>query len=98
MANLTVKLNQTEEWTCAGTGDVLTCSDLSRPLRTGVQCETDFDMHTSNVTVTLVSGIEKDVSVAEADANCALIGKDFQVAAISITGVSAGTYTVRFSM
>jgi hypothetical protein len=54
-------------------------------------------MHTSDVTVTLVSGIEKEVSVAEADANCALIGKDFQLASISITGVAAGTYTVRFS-
>lgn len=98
MADLTVRLNQTLEWTCAGTSDVLTCSDLSQPLRTGVQCETDFSMATATVTVTLPSGITKTVTVAAADANCALIGKDFQISAISITGVSAGTYTVRFSM
>jgi hypothetical protein len=55
-------------------------------------------MHTATVTVTLASGVTKAVQVANADQNIALIGKDFQMAAITITGVPAGTYTVRFSM
>jgi hypothetical protein len=95
MADLTVKLNQTTEWTCAGTGDVLTCSDISQSLRGGVQIETEFDM--TEVTVTLPSGATKDVTIAAADQNAALVGKDFSIASISITGVAAGTYTVRFS-
>jgi len=95
MANLTARLNQTVEWTCAGTSDVLTCSDISQQVRGGVQIETEFDMTT--VTVTLPSGATKAVTIATADKNVALVGKDFSMSAISITGISAGTYTVRFS-
>jgi hypothetical protein len=95
MASLTAKLNQTVEWTCAGTSDVLTCSDISQPVRGGVQIETEFDMTT--VTVTLPSGVTKAVPIAAEDKNIALVGKDFSMASISITGITAGTYTVRFS-
>lgn len=95
MANLTAKLNQTTEWTCAGTSDVLTCSDISQQVRGGVQIETEFDMTT--VTVTLPSGATKAVAIATEDKNIALVGKDFSMASITITGITAGTYTVRFS-
>lgn len=95
MANITARLNQTVEWTCAGTSDVLTCSDISQQIKGGVQIETEFDMAT--VTVTLPSGATKAVTIATADKNVALVGKDFSMSAISITGISAGTYTVRFS-
>lgn len=95
MANLTARLNQTVEWTCAGTSDVLTCSDISQQIKGGVQIETEFDMTT--VTVTLPSGATKAVTIATADKNVALVGKDFSMSAIAITGISAGTYTVRFS-
>jgi len=97
MADLTVRINQTREWTCSGTSDVLSCTDISQPLRNGVQVETDFDMHTADVTVKLPSGIAKAVTVSEHDKKIALIGKDFSMSEISITGVPAGTYTVRFS-
>ncbi len=95
MADLNAKLNQTTEWTCAGTSDVLTCSDISQQVRGGVQIETEFDMTT--VTVTLPSGATKAVTIATADKNIALVGKDFSMASISITNIPAGTYTVRFS-
>lgn len=95
MADLNAKLNQTTEWTCAGTSDVLTCSDISQQVRGGVQIETEFDMTT--VTVTLPSGATKAVTIATEDKNIALVGKDFSMASIAITGIAAGTYTVRFS-
>jgi hypothetical protein len=97
MADLTVKLNQTTEWTCAGTSDVLTCSDLSQALRGGVQCETEFDMSGATVTITLPSVITKTVTVASDDDNAALIGDGFSLASIAMTNIAAGTYTVRFS-
>jgi len=98
MANLIARLNQTYQWTCAGTSETVTCSDLSQSLRTGVQCEASFEMHTATVTVTLVSGIVETVTVPNANSHAALIGQYMQLSGIAITGVPAGTYTVRFSM
>lgn len=97
MADLTARLNQTVAWTCAGTSDTLTCSDISEAIRSGVQIETEFDMDGAEITVTLKSGLSKIVTVAAGDKNCSLIGKDFMMSSIAITGVAAGKYTVRFS-
>jgi len=98
MANLTARLNQTYQWTCTGTSETVTCSDLSQSLRTGVQCETSFEMHTATVTVTMVSGITETVTVPNAHSHAAVIGQYMQLSGVTITGVPAGTYTVRFSM
>lgn len=97
MADLIARINQTVEWVCAGTSDVLSCTDVSKQVRNGLQYETDFSMATATITVTLESGVTKTVTAETADANVGLIGKDFAMSAVSVTNVAAGTYTVRFS-
>jgi len=98
MPNLTADLNTTYSWVCGGTSEVLSCPALYRHVRDGVQCEASFEMHTATVTVTLVSGITETVTVPTAHSHAALIGQYMQLSGIAITGVPAGTYTVRFSM
>jgi len=92
----TARLNQTATWICSGTSDTLTCSDISQ-IRNGVQIESSTSLATATVTVTTPTGINKIVTVAAGDANVALIGKDFLMSQIVITGAPAGTHTVRFS-
>lgn len=97
MADLTARINQTYEWVCAGTSDVLSCTDIAEQVRNGVQYETDFDMSAATITVTMESGVTKTVTPAAAEDNVGLIGDGFSMSAISVTDVAAGTYTVRFS-
>ena len=53
MADTIAKLNVTASWVSTGTGDTLTCQDVSPLVRNGVQIDADgVDLATATISVT----------------------------------------------
>lgn len=97
MADTVAFLNQAKTWTPASTADTITCYDISAQNLNGVQIEVDgFDLTTATITHTNSVGGDDDVTVAATAVSFGLAGEGFAMTQLAISGIAAGTYTVRF--
>lgn len=97
MADTAAKLNQVTEWSPASDTDTITCYDISQQVRNGVQIDVSgFDLVDATVTYVNLVGAESTLTVAADAVASGLAGEGYSMASISITGIAAGTYTVRF--
>lgn len=97
MADTIAKLNQVKTWVSTGTGDTITCYDISSEIRNGVQIDTTgFDVDTATITVTTKGGAVKVANAPASSGQACLTGDKWSMSTISLSGIAAGTYTVRF--
>ncbi len=98
MADLTARLNTVYSWTSAGVGDKLICQNISPGLRTGVQVEINgVNLDTATIVCFGETGAQKTVASVAQIEEIALIGEGFSISRIEISGVAAGTYSIKFS-
>lgn len=99
MADTIAKLNVTKAWTSTGTGDTLTCSDISPSMRNGVQIDADgLTLENATITVTLKTGVTKVANAPSGSGETCLTGEGFSMTTIVLSGVAAGgPYNVTFS-
>lgn len=85
-------------WVCAGISDELILKVPPGSSRRGIQIGiNNLNLETVDVEVTLPPSIAKDAEIETGSGNAALIGKDWEMLQIRITGAAAATYTYHFS-
>lgn len=98
MANTNAKINTTVAWTSTGTGDTLTCTDVSWVLRNGVQIDADgITLENATITATTKTGVTKVANAPTGAGETCLVGQGFSITSVVLSGVAAGTYNVTFS-
>jgi len=98
MANTDAFINTEVTWVCGGESDTLTCNDVSAQIRDGVQIDSNgFDLEDATITITMQNGAQKQPEIAAGTGETVIVGFRFSMSAVSISGVTAGTYTVTFS-
>lgn len=87
-------------WTSTGVGDKLILRNSSPgATRRGIQVTVNnLDLEPAgNVLCLLHAGAVKQPTIEAGSGNSALVGKDWEIKEIRITGAIAGTYTYHFS-
>lgn len=98
MATTYAKFGEVGTWVCAGVGDELILRVPPGSSRRGIQIGiADLDLETVDVEATVPPGIVQDVEIEAGAGSSALIGKDWEVTQIRITGAAADTYTYYFA-
>jgi len=100
MADTIAKLNITKAWTSTGTGDTLTCEDISPLIQTGVRISAvGIDLNTATVTVTLFGGAVVVPTKPSGLGEYMSVGVDDKanIVKVVISNVAAGTRNVTFS-
>ncbi len=98
MANTVAHMGVQVSWTSTGTGDTLTCSDMSQLNRDGIELDANgITLESATITVTTAAGTSQVVAAPTGSGNRCLIGQFFAMSQIVLSGVAAGTYLVKFS-
>jgi hypothetical protein len=86
-------------WTPAGVGDRLIVRNNSpRSSRRGIQTTVNnLDLELATIDVLVHAGAVKQPDIEAGSGNSALIGKDWEIKEIRISGAAAATYTYHFS-
>lgn len=86
-------------WTPANTSDQLVLRNtFPQAGRRGIQTTVNnLDLEAATIDVLVHAGAVKQPEIEAGAGNSALIGKDWEVKEIRISGAAAGTYTYHFS-
>jgi hypothetical protein len=98
MAITYAEFGVSKPWFCAGAGDELILKVPAGESRRGIQVGiADLDLETVDVEVTVPPGIVLDADIETGAGRSALVGKDWEMTQIRITGAAADTYTYYFA-
>lgn len=99
MAVTYAKFDEDGTWTPASTEDELVLRNSFPSAGTGgIQTTVnDLDLETATIDVLVHAGALKQPTIESGSGNSALIGKDWKVKEIRISGATPGTYTYHFS-
>jgi len=98
MATVYAEFGVTKTWTSTGVGDILALKVPPGESRRGIQVGiVGVDLNAATVKATVPPSIQKTVEIETGSGNAALVGKDWEMTRIEISGVAAGSYNYHFS-
>lgn len=98
MATVYAEFGVQKSWTSNGVEDILALIVPPSESRRGIQIGiVGVDLNAATVKATVPPGIQQTVTIESGSGNSALVGKDWEMTRIEISGVAAGSYNYYFS-